>query len=1070
MARRNDIHKVLVIGSGPIVIGQACEFDYSGTQACKALREAGYQIVPVNSNPATIMTDPGMADSTYLEPLTVESLEKVIAKERPDAVLPNLGGQTGLNLTADLYKKGILDKYGVKVIGVQADAIERGEDRIAFKETMNAIGVEMPISQPALSVEEAEKIAQEIGYPVVVRPAYTLGGTGGGFCWNVEELRIIAARGIAASLVGQILIEESVLGWEELELEVVRDSKNQMITVCFIENVDAMGVHTGDSYCVAPMLTVPTGLQKRLQDISYRIVESIGVIGGTNVQFAHDPKTDRIVVIEINPRTSRSSALASKATGFPIALISSKLAAGMTLDEIPYWRDGTLEKYTPSGDYVVVKFARWAFEKFPGSIDKLGTQMRAVGEVMSIGKNYKEAFQKSIRSLEIKRYGLGFARNFNQLPVEELRKFLAEPSSERQFIMYEALRKGVSVEELHQITYIGRWFIQQMKELVELEEQILEYKGRELPDALLIQAKKDGFADKYLAQILEVPEESIRSGRARLGVEEAWEAVPVSGADAAYYFSTYNATDSVSVSPNKKIMILGGGPNRIGQGIEFDYTCVHAAFALRDLGLESIMVNCNPETVSTDYDTSDKLYFEPLTVEDVLSIYKKEQPEGVIVQFGGQTPLNIAAELEKCGVKILGTSPRSIDLAEDRERFAEMMKEIGIPMPEHGMASTLDEALKVAARIGYPLMVRPSYVLGGRGMEVVYDEEMLTRYVNAAVEISPERPILIDKFLDNAIEAEADAISDGQEAFVPSIMEHIELAGIHSGDSACAIPPVTIPQKHLDTIVEYTRRIAVELGVVGLMNMQYAIANDVVYVLEANPRASRTVPLVSKVTGVSMARIATNVMLGARLSELNLNGREYPHFGVKESVFPFSMFPEVDPLLGPEMRSTGEVIGIADNFGLAFYKSQTAAGLSLPTEGTVLVTVAGHDKQAIVPTIRKLADMGFQVLATAGTARLLAENGITAAPIKKMYEGRPNIADALSNGEIQLLINTPAGKESVTDDSYLRKAAIKHRVPYVTTAAAAAAAAQGIQAAREQTDSVKSLQEYHRDIRVSSGD
>ena len=1066
MPRRNDIRRVMVIGSGPIVIGQACEFDYSGTQACKALREAGYEIVLVNSNPATIMTDPGMADSTYLEPLTPESLEEIIAKERPDAVLPNLGGQTGLNLTAELHKRGVLEKYGVQVIGVQADAIERGEDRIAFKETMNNLGVEMPASEPALSVEEAEKIAQDLGYPVVVRPAYTLGGTGGGFCWNVEELRTIAARGIAASLVGQILIEQSVLGWEELELEVVRDSKNQMITVCFIENVDAMGVHTGDSYCVAPMLTVPKDLQKRLQEISYRIVESIGVIGGTNVQFAHDPKTDRIVVIEINPRTSRSSALASKATGFPIALISSKLAAGLTLDEIPYWRDGTLDKYTPSGDYVVVKFSRWAFEKFPGSIDKLGTQMRAVGEVMSIGKNYKEAFQKSIRSLEIKRYGLGFAKSFNKLPLEELRKLLAEPSSERQFIMYEALRKGMTVEEMHGLTYIGIWFIQQMKELVELEEEVLKYKGRTVPDDLLIRAKKDGFSDKYLGQILGVSEVSIRARRIDLGIQEAWEAVPVSGADAAYYFSTYNAPDSVSVSANKKIMILGGGPNRIGQGIEFDYTCVHAAFTLRDLGYESIMVNCNPETVSTDYDTSDKLYFEPLTVEDVLSIYGKEKPEGVIVQFGGQTPLNIAAELETSGLRILGTSPRSIDLAEDRERFAEMMHSIGIPMPEHGMASSLDEALVIAARIGYPLMVRPSYVLGGRGMEVVYDEEMLVRYVNAAVEVSPERPILIDKFLDNAIEAEADAISDGKEAFVPSIMEHIELAGIHSGDSACAIPPVTIPQKHLDTIVEYTQRIAVELGVVGLMNIQYAIASDKVYVLEANPRASRTVPLVSKVTGVSMARIATQVMLGAKLSELNLSGREYPHYAVKEAVFPFNMFPEVDPLLGPEMRSTGEVIGIADNFGLAFYKAQMAAGLRLPTQGTVLVTVASGDKQAIIPTIGKLAEMGFKILATKGTAALLRKHGIAVKTIKKMYEGRPNIADALSNGEIQLLINTPAGKESVTDDSYLRKAAIKHKVPYVTTAAAAAAAAQGIEAARQRTDSVRSLQEYHRDIKL----
>jgi len=817
----------MIIGSGPIVIGQACEFDYSGTQACKALRAQGYQIVLVNSNPATIMTDPGMADVTYIEPLTLEAMTEIIAKERPDALLPNLGGQTGLNLAAELHKAGVLDKYGVQVIGVQVDAIERGEDRIAFKETMQRLGLDMPRSTAVYSVEDAEKVAAELGYPVVVRPAYTMGGTGGGLVYNVEELRVVASRGIAASLIGQVLIEESVLGWEELELEVVRDAKNQMITVCFIENVDPMGVHTGDSYCVAPMLTIAPELRRRLEEYAHRIVEAIEVIGGTNVQFAHDPKTGRVVIIEINPRTSRSSALASKATGFPIALVSSWLAGGLTLDEIPYWRDGTLEKYTPSGDYVVVKFCRWAFEKFKNAQDKLGTQMRAVGEVMSIGKNYKEAFQKAIRSLENGRHGLGFAKDFNRRSLDELLGMLREPTSERQFIMYEALRKGATIDQLHALTHIKPWFIEQMKELVELEEKILQYKGRPLPDDLLIQAKRDGFADKYLARILNVSEKSIRQQREKLGVVQSWEAVPVSGVEnAAYYYSTYNAPDSVPTSNRKKVMVLGGGPNRIGQGIEFDYCCVHAAFALRDLGYETIMVNCNPETVSTDYDTSDKLYFEPLTVEDVLAIYHKEKPEGVIVQFGGQTPLNIAQELAAEGVRILGTTPDTIDLAEDRDRFRKMMDRLEIPMPESGMASTLEEALVIANRIGYPLMVRPSYVLGGRGMEVVYDEQMLRQYIAAATDVTPDRPILIDKFLENAIEAEADAISDGKETFIPAVMEHIEQAGIHSGDSACVIPPISIPQRHVETICAYTHKIARELGVVGLMNMQYAIADD----------------------------------------------------------------------------------------------------------------------------------------------------------------------------------------------------------------------------------------------------
>jgi carbamoyl-phosphate synthase large subunit len=1070
MPKRHDIHKVLIIGSGPIIIGQACEFDYSGTQACKALRALGYQIVLVNSNPATIMTDPGMADATYIEPLNVQSITAIIEKERPDALLPNLGGQTGLNLSSQLNKAGVLKKYGVKIIGVEADAIEKGEDRIAFKATMASLGIDMPRSQPAFSVEEAEKVASELGYPVVIRPAYTLGGTGGGLVYNVEELRVVASRGIAASMVGQILVEESVLGWEELELEVVRDAKNQMITVCFIENVDAMGVHTGDSFCVAPMLTITPELQKRLQEYSYKIVEAIQVIGGTNIQFAHDPKTGRVVVIEINPRTSRSSALASKATGFPIALISAKLAGGLTLDEIPYWRDGTLNKYTPSGDYVVVKFARWAFEKFKGAEDKLGTQMRAVGEVMSIGKNFKEALQKAIRSLENGRYGLGFAKDFHTKSLPELMNLLNEPSSERQFIIYEALRKGASIEELHRKTHIKAWFLEQMKELVELEERILQFKGRDLPDDLLVEAKKDGFADRYLAKLLGLSEGWIRDRRRTLGVVEAWDAVPVSGVEnAAYYYSTYNGLDKVPTSNRRKVMVLGGGPNRIGQGIEFDYCCVHAAFALREAGIETIMVNCNPETVSTDYDTSDKLYFEPLTVEDVLSIYEKEKPEGVIVQFGGQTPLNVANDLAAAGVKILGTSPDVIDLAEDRDRFRQRMEKMAIPMPESGMASNLEDALVVARRIGYPLMVRPSYVLGGRGMEVVHDEVMLKDYVRAAVDVTPERPILIDRFLDNAIEAEADALADGVDAFVPVVMEHIELAGIHSGDSACTIPPVTLPEKHLKTIEDYTLRIGRELHVVGVMNIQYAVANDRVYVLEANPRASRTVPLVSKVCNVPMARLATRLMLGTRLADLQLRQKRVPHYGVKEVVLPFNMFPEVDPVLGPEMRSTGEVLGLAQTFGLAYFRAEEAAQPALPLQGTVFMSVTDKDKPAILDAARKFQELGFRIKATRGTQAFLQQHGLKVELSYKIHEmQRPHIGDEIKSGQIHLIINTPIGKMGQSDDGYIRKAAVKYKVPYMTTTAAARASVLGIAEHRNGRPPVKSLQEYHREIEKAS--
>ena len=1072
MSKREDIKKVLIIGSGPIIIGQACEFDYSGTQACKALRNLGYEIVLVNSNPATIMTDPETADVTYIEPLNVERLEQIIAKERPDALLPNLGGQSGLNLCSELAEAGVLEKYNVEVIGVQVDAIERGEDRIEFKKTMDSLGIEMARSEVAYSVDEALAIADKLGYPVVLRPAYTMGGAGGGLVYNVEELKTVCARGLQASLVGQVLVEESILGWEELELEVVRDSEGNMITVCFIENIDPLGVHTGDSFCSAPMLTISEEVQKRLQEKSHKVVDSVKVIGGCNVQWAHDPKTDRDIIIEINPRTSRSSALASKATGFPIALVSAMLATGLTLKDIPCGKYGTLDKYVPDGDYVVIKFARWAFEKFKGVEDKLGTQMRAVGEVMSIGKTYKEAFQKAIRSLETGRYGLGHAKDFDTKSKEELLKMLITPTSERHFIMYEALRKGATVDEIHELTKVKHWFIEQMKELVEEEEALLAYKGNLPSDEALTAAKKDGFSDKYLSQILEVDEADIREKRIEIGVEEAWEGVHVSATkDNAYYYSTYNAEDKNPVSEEKpKIMILGGGPNRIGQGIEFDYCCVHASLALRKLGFETIIVNCNPETVSTDYDTSDKLYFEPLTLEDVLSIYKKEKPVGVIAQFGGQTPLNLAADLAKNGVKILGTAPSVIDLAEDRDLFREMMEKLDIPMPESGMAVNVEEALEIAEKIGYPVMVRPSYVLGGRGMEVVYDAESMVGYMNAAVGVTPDRPILIDRFLGHATECEADAISDGTHAFVPAVMEHIELAGVHSGDSACIIPSKYISEENVKTIKEYTRRIAEEMHVKGLMNMQYAIENGKVYVLEANPRASRTVPLVSKVCNVRMVPLAidivTSELTGRKSPVPELKEQDIPYYGVKEAVFPFNMFQEVDPVLGPEMRSTGEVLGLSRFYGEAFFKAQEATQTKLPLEGTVLITVNDKDKDEVVDLARDFADTGFKILASKHTGKLIQDAGIEVEIVNKLQEGRPNILDLITNGKIDLIVNTPIGKDRNVDDSYLRKAAIKKKVPYMTTMAAAKATVSGIQSLKKPgCGEVKSLQELHSEIK-----
>ena len=1064
MPKREDLEKILIIGSGPIVIGQACEFDYSGTQACKALMEENYEIVLVNSNPATIMTDPEMADRTYIEPLTADSVERIIEKEKPDALLSNLGGQTALNLASELYKTGVLEKYGVEIIGIQPDAIERGEDRISFKNEMEKLGVPMPKSLEASSVEEAEKIAKDLGFPVVVRPSYTMGGTGGGLVYNLEELRNIAENGIAASMINQILVEEAVIGWQELELELVRDRKEKKISICFIENVDPMGVHTGDSFCVAPMLTIGEDVQKRIEEYSYKIADAIGVMGGANFQFAYNREEDRLVIIEMNPRTSRSSALASKATGFPIARITTKLSVGMTLDELPYYNGNNLAEYEPGGDYVVVKYARWSFEKFPGAEDKLGTQMKAVGEAMSIGKNYAEAAQKAIRSLEIGRSGFGNVSEFKQLERQELLERLRTPSSERHFLIYEAMKKGVSLAEIQEITHISSWFLEEMKKLVEVENELLEYRNQTLPAELLVKAKEKGFSDKYLAEILNHEEDKLRKARKYAVENDSFDLVKVSGAEGEYYYSSYNLKEEkITSSDSKKVMILGGGPNRIGQGIEFDYACVHASFTLDDLNYESVMVNCNPETVSTDYDISSKLYFEPLTTEDVLRIYEKEDPEGVIVQFGGQTPLNIAKELEAAGVNVLGTSPDSIEFAENREEFRRLMSELEIPQPESEIARSAAEAYQIAEEIGYPLMLRPSYVLGGRGMEIVYDQKSLDHYLETQVaEVSTEHPVLIDKFLEDALEAEVDALTDGEDTFVAAVMEHIEEAGIHSGDSACAIPSLEITDQQLETIKDYTAKIASALDVVGLMNIQFAIYEEEVYIIEANPRASRTVPLVSKVTGVNMAQLATRLMLGESLADLNLKEKEIPYTAVKEAVFPFDKFENVDAVLGPEMKATGEVMGIASTYSQAFYKAQTAADLELPTSGNVLITVNDKDKNKILPTAKKLKELDFNILATEGTQQFLNENGVESQLINKLGHGRPNIVDAVKNKEIQLIINTPVGKEGIEDDSYIRSTAIKYKIPYITTTNAARASVEGIEAAVNSDYELRAIQDYHK--------
>ena len=1069
MPKRKDLKKILIIGSGPIVIGQACEFDYSGTQACKALRQEEFEVVLVNSNPATIMTDPETAERTYIEPITPEVVEKVIEMEGPQALLPTLGGQTGLNVAVALSKKGVLKKFHVELIGAKLSAIEKAEDRILFGEAMEKIGLSMPESHPAYSVDEAVRIAQDIGYPVVVRPAYTLGGTGGGIAYNIEELRVIAARGIDASLIGQVLIEESVIGWKEYELEVMRDLKDNVVIICSIENFDPMGIHTGDSITVAPAQTLSDKEYQCMRDAAISIIREIGVeTGGSNIQFAVHPEDGRMVVIEMNPRVSRSSALASKATGFPIAKIAAKLAVGFTLDEIP--NDITREtpaSFEPTIDYVVVKYPRWTFEKFPQANGVLTTQMKSVGEAMAIGRTFKEALQKAIRSMEIGRFGLTGRGDPLQTSGEDaLREALIVPNSKRIFSIYQAFEAGVALDTLHQWTKIDPWFLFQLRDIYDLETELSSHTGASIPADVLRKAKEVGFSDQSLAQIFSTSEETVRALRKSKGIWPTYKMVDTCAAEfeavTPYYYSTYESEDEVKPSTRKKVMILGSGPNRIGQGIEFDYACVHAAFALREEGFETIMVNSNPETVSTDYDTSDRLYFEPLTGEDVLNIYEKEKPIGVIVQFGGQTPLNLARYLEKNGVKILGTSPESIDIAEDRERFKAILEKRAIPQPESGTARSFEDALGIAEKIGYPLMVRPSYVLGGRAMEMVYDEDSLRSYVQSAVEVSPQHPVLIDKFLERAIEIEVDALCDGEEVFIGGIMEHIEEAGVHSGDSACVLPPHSLNAKVIGTIGDYTHVLAKELKVIGLINIQYALLDEHVYVLEVNPRASRTVPFVSKATGVPLAKVATKIMVGKKLRDFNgSKEKNLNYVAVKEAVFPFSKFPEVDPLLGPEMKATGEVMGIADSFGLAFYKAQEAANARLPVEGRVLITVADKDKTAALEVARKFEELGFEIVATERTNRFLEEHGIPSQRILKLHEGRPNIVDAIKNGDIHLVINTPIGKWGAHDDSYIRRSAIKYAVPYITTLAAATAAATGIAAVRGKAISVRAIQDYH---------
>jgi carbamoyl-phosphate synthase large subunit len=1095
MPKRDDIHKILIIGSGPIIISQACEFDYSGTQACKALREEGFFVILVNSNPATIMTDPEMAHRTYIEPITPEMVAKIIERERPDALLPTLGGQTGLNVSIELAEEGVLEKYGVRMIGANQEAIRKAEDRELFKEAMARIGLDLPRSGLAYSMEEARRIAEEIGFPLIIRPSFTLGGTGGGIAYNREELETTAARGLQNSMISEILIEESVTGWKEYELEVMRDLKDNVVIICSIENVDPMGIHTGDSITVAPAQTLTDKEYQLMRDAAIAVIREIGVeTGGSNIQFAVNPSDGRMVIIEMNPRVSRSSALASKATGFPIAKMAAKLAIGYTLDEIP--NDITKEtpaSFEPTIDYCVVKIPRFTFEKFPGADPTLGISMKSVGETMAIGRTFKEALQKGLRSLEIGRYGLGAdGKDNGVIPTsqkkrkqfwEAVRERLRTPRGDRIFWIRHALEAGMEIEEVHALTHIDPWFLHPIKEILNMGKELRRYeaglrkmdlwsgitslKDWYIPQELLRRAKELGFSDYQVAHILGFAEMEIRQYRKAHGIEAVFKLVDTCAAEfeayTPYYYSTYEEEDESRGGDRPKIMILGGGPNRIGQGIEFDYCCVHAALALKEDGYETIMVNSNPETVSTDYDTSDKLYFEPLTLEDVLNICDCEQPQGVIVQFGGQTPLNLALSLQKAGVPIIGTSPENIDRAEDREKFQGVLNTLGLRQPPNGTATSAEESVHVAQSIGFPVVVRPSYVLGGRAMEIVYDAEDLKVFMEKAVEASAEHPVLIDKFLEDAIEIDVDAVADGTRCVVAGIMEHIEEAGVHSGDSACSIPPLSLSDKQIVELRNQTYALAAELEVKGLLNIQYAIRGDDIYVLEVNPRASRTVPFVSKATGIPWAKVAARVMAGKTLATLGITKEvEITHTAVKEAVFPFNRFPGVDTILGPEMRSTGEVMGIDRDFGRAYAKSQIAAGQELPREGTVFVSVKDRDKRGIIMIARGLIDLGFQIVATHGTGKVLERNGVPARHVFKVGEGRPTVVDLIKNGEIQLVINTPSGKRPKADEVAIRTAALQHNIPIVTTIAGASATVEGIDALIKGAIDVRPLQEYHQ--------